>query len=356
MTGPSTSIVAMLNDNVLAAMSIDVRRAEAVGVLVRLLGARAEDPSRDLKAALLCVSWHDRLGSALKFNDGNFFTSDRYGVFRYVPFTSDIEVRPIEIQLQAPPSAAFLTLRLIRYGNPSIDAGSLEVGRASALGRTIQGSLRDENQERIARDEEVKRIWSANLDDIHTSNCTVLPSRERLLEMLPKNGVAAELGVAFGDFSQEISNRLEPKVLFLIDYWLDDGRYSAGRERVKQRFAKEIASGDVVIREGYSTKVLENFADGFFDFIYIDTAHSFDVTLAELEVGSRKVKASGVLAGHDFCTGNVVAPVVYGVIQACSKFCRENNWRYKYLTLETGGSFSFCLERIPAKRTRKSSA
>lgn len=201
------------------------------------------------------------------------------------------------------------------------------------------------SSEQEDRQKESRRIWSADIEDRHTSHCRVLPTRERLLDILPKNGVIAEVGVAFGDFSAEILSRAAPEKLYLVDAWEND-RYSEGRERVRGKFAEQIATGKVIIREGLSVDVLPTFPDDYFDFLYIDTSHSFDVTLAELEIGNPKVRAGGLIAGHDFCVGNIVAPVVYGVIQACNKFCREHDWRYKYLTLETGGTFSFALEKI----------
>src|SRR3954447_5134945 len=87
--------------------------------------------------------------------------------------------------------------------------------------------------------------------------------------------------------------------------------------------------------------------DCYFDWIYIDTSHTFDLTLQELRLSARKLKATGYLAGHDFSVGNVVLPVVYGVIGACHTFCREAGRRYRWLTVEGDGAFSFCLERMP---------
>ncbi len=95
-----------------------------------------------------------------------------------------------------------------------------------------------------------------------------------------------------------------------------------------------------------STDVLKTFKDEYFDWIYIDTIHSFNITYAELMLSAQKVKRDGYILGHDFCTGNVITPVPYGVIEAVNKFCVEFEYRYRYLTLESHGHFSFCLQRI----------
>ena len=52
----------------------------------------------------------------------------------------------------------------------------------------------------------------------HFSNCIVLSNRSELLRRLPKGGVVAEIGVADGDYSQEILALNEPSKLLLIDF------------------------------------------------------------------------------------------------------------------------------------------
>jgi len=196
-----------------------------------------------------------------------------------------------------------------------------------------------------ARAIEEKRIRGENLDPAHTLGCTVLPTREHLLDVLPKGGIAAELGVAYGDFSEQILARMQPRELYLLDLW-EGERYAPGYDAVTTKLAEPLARGQVIIKRGYSTKMLETFEDGFFDFIYIDTTHAYDLTLQELRLSSRKIKPNGLIAGHDFSAGNIVTPVIYGVIQACNRFCRENHWKYRYLTLESTSYFSFCLEKM----------
>ena len=103
---------------------------------------------------------------------------------------------------------------------------------------------------------------------------------------MPKGAVCAEVGVAFGDYSAEIIARTTPSKLYLVDAW---------------------GSARVEIRRGFSTVVLAALPDDHLDWVYIDTNHSFETTMAELTLCDRKVKADGLVAGHDFCTGNLVA-------------------------------------------------
>jgi len=179
----------------------------------------------------------------------------------------------------------------------------------------------------------------------HTENCRVLPNRNELLYRIASNGTAAEIGAAFGNFSGEILSRNRPKELHLIDAWAGE-RYEAGLAKIKECFPKEIASGRLKIHRGLSIEKLPEFADGFFDWVYIDTNHSYGTTWKELQISHSKVKSSGRIAGHDFCTGNVIDPVPYGVVEAVTKFCKDYHWQFEYLTVESNGHFSFCLMRI----------
>lgn len=180
------------------------------------------------------------------------------------------------------------------------------------------------------------------LGDCNTDGAKVLPNRQTLLRKIPSGGVACEVGVSRGDFSEDILSFNNPKKLHLVDSW-DSERYKADLERVKDRFQNQISTGTIEIHQGLSTDVLLHFDDGYFDWVYIDTDHSYNTTAHELKICQRKVKVGGRIAGHDFCTGNVIKPVPYGVVEACNEFCVRENWRYEYITLDSDGHFSFSL-------------
>ncbi|RXF74454.1 class I SAM-dependent methyltransferase [Hansschlegelia zhihuaiae] len=183
------------------------------------------------------------------------------------------------------------------------------------------------------------------LSEHHTEQCRVLPDRKSLLHALPKGGVVAEIGVAFGDFSKLIWQLSKPAKLHLIDAWQGD-RYAPGLTAIKKEFAGPISYSGISIHQGLSIDVIRQFPENYFDWVYIDTNHQFDTTYDELVIASSKVRDAGIIAGHDFCTGNVVGGVPYGVIEACNKFCVDHNWSYRYITLESHGHFSFALTQI----------
>lgn len=182
-----------------------------------------------------------------------------------------------------------------------------------------------------------------HLSDMHVEKCRVLPTRERMLDLMPPGAVAAEVGVAFGDFTSEIVTRTSPRKLHLVDAW-EGERYESGLAKIKSRFVDQIAAGRIEINQGHSVPTLSKFPDGHFDLVYIDTNHSYETTKKELDPPRLKCKSGGRISGHDFTSGNAVTPVPYGVIEACNEFYVKNNLYYEYAPLEGHGHLSFCLK------------
>ena len=179
----------------------------------------------------------------------------------------------------------------------------------------------------------------------HIQNCRILADRTALLKVLPTSAITAEIGVAYGDFTEQIVRLSKPERLHLVDLWKGE-RYGEGLDRIQRDFAKELETKRVVINRGFSTEVLSRFEDDYFDWVYIDTDHTYATTKEELLLCHKKIKSNGMICGHDFSKGNVVHPVAYGVIQACNEFCVELGYEYVYLTLESSGDFSFALRRL----------
>lgn len=137
-----------------------------------------------------------------------------------------------------------------------------------------------------------------------------------MLRLFPRNSVGAEIGVFKGEFSRELLSMTEPTELHLIDLWWvgygehypDWGPYTDhGRLRTRDAFrqAEETAApfqrrSRVTLHAGDGVEYLSSFPDQYFDWIYIDSSHKYEHTQRELEVAARKVKAHGLIAGHDW--------------------------------------------------------
>ena len=225
------------------------------------------------------------------------------------------------------------------------DASAPKTGAVSQREAVEAGVREAIARERDDRRRALSRVPHFALEARHLEQCRLLPDREELLRRLPQHAIAAEVGVAFGDFTALILREAAPAKLHLIDAWSTD-RYRSGLDRIREANASALKRQKIQIHQGLSTDRLAEFDDNYFDWIYIDTDHTYDTTLAELRLASRVVRPSGRIAGHDHCTGNVVKPFPYGVIQAVAQFCVEDGWGYEYLTSEPHGHASFCLLKL----------
>jgi hypothetical protein len=141
--------------------------------------------------------------------------------------------------------------------------------------------------------------------------------RRFLAEMLPKNGVGAEIGVFTGLFSTILLDVADPRQMYFVDPWWDafgkfypdwgsyndHGRletkvaYRAAKERIAKHTRKN-ANSEVVV--GYSTSFLPTLSDGSLDWAYLDSTHSYEGTRDELALLKRKIRPGGILAGDDW--------------------------------------------------------
>lgn len=207
----------------------------------------------------------------------------------------------------------------------------------------VQATQQQEAREREAR---VKELPKVPLTERHMRNCQTVLDRRTLLDRLPHWGTVAELGVDRGEFSALILERSEPRTLHLVDLWNTDRYHDGLYERTRQRFAEPMARGQVRIHRKDSLAAAEDFADDHFDWIYIDTDHSYATTSRELRRYARKIKTGGLIAGHDYTMGNWVSSYRYGVIEAVHEFCIEQDWELAFLTVDQTESPSFAIRRI----------
>ncbi len=218
---------------------------------------------------------------------------------------------------------------------------------ASVAGAPLE-ALRQQfrQQEAAEREARVQALPRVRLAEKHMRNCQTVLDRATLLTRLPRWGTVAELGVDRGDFSAQILALAEPRRLHLVDTWGCE-RYHAGlHEAVQQRFAAELAEGRVQVHRKTSLDAAADFPDGHFDWLYLDTDHSYETTARELRRYAAKVKPNGLIAGHDYTMGNWASGYRYGVIEAVHEFCVEQHWELVFLTVDQTESPSFAIRRL----------
>ena len=184
------------------------------------------------------------------------------------------------------------------------------------------------------------------LSDKHIRNASIVLNRDVLIEKFPIHSVVAELGVDEGDYSDSILRICKPKKLHLIDCW-NSKRYDTSKQaRVEERFRNQIQSGIVEIHKDLSTQAVNLFPDKYFDWIYIDSNHSYKNVSDELRLYMNKIRRGGIIAGHDFTGGSWSKLIKFGVIEAVYEFCVRYDWEILYLTAENRENPSFAIRRI----------
>jgi len=172
--------------------------------------------------------------------------------------------------------------------------------------------------------------------------------RHDLLAVLPGGGTVAEIGVAEGEFSEAILETAKPARLHLIDPWQHQKRedYQRDAENVVQptqddRYARilaghaeAIAEGRIVVHRAFSGDVANDFADGYFDWVFIDGLHTFDGCLSDLRGYAPKVKDDGFIVGHDYANHPKAKHDDFGVVEAVNQFLAETGYAFVALTHE----------------------
>lgn len=151
--------------------------------------------------------------------------------------------------------------------------------------------------------------------------------RLQLLQKMPKGGIAAEIGVWEGKFSEKILEVTAPTALHLIDPWLYQPEFNNtgfGRKKNETRMdemfhevsAKFAGDARVNLHRATSQVALGAFADGHFDWVYIDGNHNEPFVGDDLELSRRKVKPGGIIAGDDFNWQSAIGAPVKTAVQA----------------------------------------
>ncbi len=157
--------------------------------------------------------------------------------------------------------------------------------------------------------------------------------------------VITEIGICKGyNFRQLIAHK--PKMAVAVDIWRDDGvrsRNDFGFPQIELD-AQYLNFKNAMIRRpfvkiyrDYSFNVVKEFADEFFDFVYVDADHTHDGCLKDIVDWYPKVKKGGVLIGDDYRISTYWPGVIYGVIEAVDEFVEHNNLKERFFELPRYG-------------------
>ncbi len=181
----------------------------------------------------------------------------------------------------------------------------------------------------------------------------ILENRDKALPLMPKDGVVAEIGVAYGDFSEKILETMTPKKMYAIDLfheerkregdiwgrtWIRDSGLNH-REWYEKKFSKKIDEGILEVKSGLSYEVLKTFPDNFFDYVYIDACHEYESVKRDAEMVYDKVKNGGIVAFNDYTYFTITHEPFdpysyYGVALVANEFINKTNSKVLFLCLE----------------------
>lgn len=186
------------------------------------------------------------------------------------------------------------------------------------------------------------------LEKKNISNLKIKLNRLEILKELKKGSICAELGVAYGEFSDQILEIVKPELLVLVDSYPNKGNFvdEGNLKYIEKKYQKLVEEKKIQIINEDSVKAASMFKENFFDWIYIDTTHSYHQTLGELRAWKNKIKSDGYILGHDYIMGNWIDDIKYGVQEAVHQFCVEENWEIVYLTARIGENTSFGIKKI----------
>jgi len=114
----------------------------------------------------------------------------------------------------------------------------------------------------------------------------------------------AEVGVYRGVYSEKLLKAIPNLKLHGIDLWDVYRGYRDYRKHdirnAQQEATERTKDYDCKLIKGWSNEVVKQFDDESLDFVYIDCNHSFENTVQDIALWSKKVKKDGIVYGHDF--------------------------------------------------------
>src|SRR5271157_68875 len=181
-------------------------------------------------------------------------------------------------------------------------------------------------------------------------------------DMIASLGIAegclvAEVGVAQGDFSEYLLQKLRPEKFVAIDLF-DMHKYPViwgtpsevmfkGMTQLdfyRQRF-RDYGSR-LVIQQGLSHEALATYPDQTFDMIYIDAGHDYESVKQDGEVAIRKIKADGTIVFNDYVLYDPFTDSPYGVVQAVNEIVVEGGWHVVGFALDKNMFCDIALKKL----------
>lgn len=138
----------------------------------------------------------------------------------------------------------------------------------------------------------------------------------------------AEVGVFEGSYSKVLLDTMPNLNLLCVDSWSTDTGWGIRKNSASYPVAVEKLSHyhNATILKGSSVDVAKDILDGSLDFVYIDADHTYESVKADISAWGPKVRAGGIISGHDYFharNGQV------GVVPAVDEYAKEHGLEIK---------------------------
>lgn len=161
--------------------------------------------------------------------------------------------------------------------------------------------------------------------------------QELINDWLPAGPLTmAEIGCATGESTVMFLESGKIGLLYAVDAWRDDvdaqdplvSQYPAAEQEAL--FDRRMAPFGARLRKlkGLSTARAVDIPDGSCDFVYIDACHLYEAVLADLYAYIPKVRAGGLIGGHDFghCWIGTVGRAVRELLGEPDRIFSDTSW------------------------------
>lgn len=127
--------------------------------------------------------------------------------------------------------------------------------------------------------------------------------------------VGVELGVQRGHFAEATLSKWHSCTKYvLVDLWAEQTNYndmanhvnhaSFMREAMRRTAPFKRNGVDIEVCKNYTSWCVGKYADGTFDYIYVDARHDFKGSYVDITEWWPKLRVGGIMAGHDYVTQN----------------------------------------------------
>lgn len=157
--------------------------------------------------------------------------------------------------------------------------------------------------------------------DLAMDPLPTLPTRDSLGGLLQQLNftIGAELGVQRGDFAKRtLDHWVRAETYVLVDLWGHQEHYkdlANVDDAVQENFKREALDrlkeyeDALVVCRNYTSVCVEQFEDGYFDYIYVDARHDYTGVREDITLWWPKLKVGGIMAGHDYIDAEEVEKI-----------------------------------------------